>query len=171
MTRELLLKRIRILLGLVAFGLVISGLTAVPIESELRWITSVLGADPGRRPEEFIGILRWLVTVRDAVSITNARYPFLAYGTDWLALGHVVIAVAFIGALRDPIRNSWVVGFGLFGCAGVVVVALLAGPFRGIPFYWRLIDCSFGVACALPLLLARRYLRLIEAEGPQAEQP
>jgi hypothetical protein len=160
-TRESLLTRIRILLAFVALGLVLSGLTAIPLETELRWLTGVLGAGPASQPAELSGLLRWLVTVRDAVTITNAQYPFLAYGTDWLAFGHFVIAVAFLGAVRDPVRNSWVVGFGLIGCAGVIVLALGAGAFRGIPMYWRLIDCSFGVACAVPLLLARRYLRLV----------
>jgi len=165
MTRESLLRRIRILLGVVAVGLVLSGLTAIPLETELRWLTRVLGASPRSTPEEFSGLLKWLVTVRDAVVDTNTRYPFLAYGTDWLAFGHFVIAVAFFGALRDPVRHSWVVDFGLIGCAGVVVLALCAGPARGIPVYWRLIDCSFGLACAVPLLLARRYLRLVEEHG------
>ena len=165
MTRESLLKRIRILLSLVALGLVVSGLTAIHIETELRWLTRVLGAGPTSQPEEFTGLLRWLVTVREAVATTNARYPFLAYGTDWLAFGHFVIAVTFVGALRDPVRHSWVVGFGLICCAGVVVFALCLGAFRGVPVYWRLIDCFFGVACAAPLLLARRYLRLVEEQG------
>ena len=165
MSRESLLTRIRILLAIVALGLVVSGLTAIPIETELRWLTRVLGAGPASGPEEFSGILKWLVTVRDAVVTTNARYPFLAYGTDWLAFAHFVIAVAFLGAMRDPVRHSWVVGFGLIGCAGVILLALCAGAARGIPAYWRLIDCSFGVACAIPLLLARRYLRALEAKG------
>lgn len=162
MTRESLLRRIRILLAVVAVGLVLSGVTAIPIETELRWLTRVLGAGPTSRPEEFSGLLSWLVTARDAVVDTNARYPFLAYGTDWLAFGHFVIAVAFFGAVRDPVRHAWVVGFGLIGCAGVVVLALCAGAARGIPVYWRLIDCSFGLVCAVPLLLARRYLRLLK---------
>jgi hypothetical protein len=37
------------------------------------------------------------------------------------------------------------------------------GPLRGIPFYWRLIDCSFGVAALLPLLLCRKMA--LEAEA------
>ena len=165
MTRDALLRRVRLLLALVGSGLVVSGLTAVPIESELRWITSALGAAPGQGPEQFAGLLRWLVTVRDAVMDTNARYPFLAYGTDWLAFGHLLIAVAFFGALRDPVRNAWIVDFGLIGCAGVLMLALFWGGFRGIPLWWRLIDCSFGVGCAIPLLLARRDLRRLEALG------
>ena len=28
-------------------------------------------------------LLAWIERVRDALAHTNARYPFLAYGTDW----------------------------------------------------------------------------------------
>jgi hypothetical protein len=38
---------------------------------------------------------------------TGRRFPFVTYGTDWLAFGHFVIALAFVGALRDPVRNRW----------------------------------------------------------------
>ena len=47
-------------------------------------------------------MLRWLVTVRDALIATNDRYPFLAYGYDWLAFAHLVIAVAFVGPFAIP---------------------------------------------------------------------
>jgi len=33
---------------------------------------------------------------------------------------------------------------------------------RGIPIYWRLIDCSFGVFGGLPLLYCLRLLKLID---------
>jgi hypothetical protein len=44
----------------------------------------------------------------------------------------------------------------------VLPLALIAGPIRGIPFYWRLIDCSFGVIGVLPLLICLHYIRRIE---------
>ena len=34
---------------------------------------------------------------------------------------------------------------------------MLCGALRGIPIYWRLIDCAFGVLGFLPLWLARRW--------------
>ena len=151
MTRsEQLEHRIRTLLLIFMVGLIVSGLTAFPLESELRWLTARLGADSTS------GVAGWLVTVRDALIATNARYPFLAYGTDWLAFAHLVIAVAFVGPLRDPVRNVWVVTFGLIACAAVVPLALVAGAVRGIPLYWRLIDCTFGVAGAALLWPCRR---------------
>src|SRR4051794_36637256 len=137
---DILIARIRTLLLLFIVGLVLSGVTAFALETELHWLTGLLGAGPSTQPSDVEGVMRWLVVVRDALVATNARYPFLAYGTDWLAFAHLVIAVAFIGPYRDPVRNAWVVTFGLIACAAVVPLALIAGAIRGIPLYWRLID-------------------------------
>jgi hypothetical protein len=157
------LRRVRLCLGVVIAGLVLSGLTAFALETELAWLVSILGAPPGPGPDPVeagrSGILPWLVTVRDALVETSARHPFLSYGTDWLGFAHLVIAVAFLGALRDPLRHAGVVDFGLVACAGVILFPWIAGPFRGIPIPWRLVDASFGLACAIPLLAARRDLR------------
>ena len=124
---DILLRRIRVLLLVFMIGLVLSGVTAFALETELRWLTGLLGAGASTRPADVGGVLRWLVTVRDALIATNARYPFLAYGTDWLAFAHLVIAVAFIGPLRDPVRNAWVVTFGLIACAAVVRSRVIRG--------------------------------------------
>jgi hypothetical protein len=78
-----------------------------------------------------------------------------------------VLAVVFTGAWRDPVRNRWVLTFGLIACAGVLPLALIAGPIRGIPFYWRLIDCSFGVFGAMVLWPAWGIARALE----QRQQP
>lgn len=155
-------RRIRALLLAFLVGLVLSGLTAFPLETELRWLTAALGADAGPAAAPANGLLAWLVTVRDAVAATNAGYPFLAYGTDWLAFAHLVIAVAFLGPLRAPVRNAWVVTFGLLACAAVIPLALIAGAVRGIPVYWRLIDCGFGVGGAALLWPCRRAIRELE---------
>lgn len=151
------LRRIRVCLGIFIAGLVVSGVTAFPLETELRWVLG-LGMVQGL-PAPVWG---WLERVSSALTATNAQYPFVAYGTDWLAFGHLVIAVAFIGPFLDPVRNKWIVTFGLIACAGVIPLALIAGPIRGIPFGWRLIDCSFGVFGCLPLLVCRRSIRLLE---------
>jgi hypothetical protein len=150
------IRKIRIVLVFFLVALVLSGLTAFPIETGLRWIASVLPDSEHSTPS---AVTAWILTVRDAVIDTNARYPFLAYGTDWLAFAHLVIAVAFIGPLKDPVRNNWVIDFGLIACAGVIPVAMIAGHIRGIPLWWRLIDCSFGVFGAVPLLVVRRWIR------------
>jgi hypothetical protein len=142
------LKRARIWLSLFIFGLVISGLTAFPLETELKWLgTQVEGSHSA--------IADWIRTCRDAVTDSNFNYPFLSYGTDWLAFAHLVLAMAFIGPLIDPEKNIWVIHFGMLACIAVFPLALIAGPIRGIPIYWQLIDCSFGVIGLIPLFFVR----------------
>ena len=163
MTQASLLRSIRIWLGVVIVGLVVSGVTAFPLQHELEWMVHV--AASMRLAEHLPTLNAWLTRVLGALTVTDARYPFLAYGTDWLAFAHLVIAVAFVGPYRDPVRNKWVIDWGLIACAGVPLLALIAGPIRGIPVYWRLIDCSFGVFCCLALLVLRR--RVVELERVQ----
>jgi len=154
---------IRWWLAVFLLGLVLSGVTAFPLEAELRWASQVLHSTPA--PEVLPGLVGWVDRVRDALMETGGRYPFLSYGTDWLAFAHLVIAVAFIGPLVDPVRNIWVIRFGMIACAGVVPLALIAGSIRGIPLGWQLIDMSFGVLGVIPLLFAHRLtLRLETAE-------
>jgi hypothetical protein len=146
-------------------GLVVSGATAFPLETELRWAVSVLH-NPSIEPlAQSTHLLPWIERVYQAVVQTNAQYPFLAYGTDWLAFGHLVIAAAFVGPYIDPVRNKWFVTFGLIACAGVIPLALIAGPIRGIPFWWRMIDSSFGIVGCIPLLLVRRSITALERES------
>jgi hypothetical protein len=156
------LRRIRVWLGLFIAGLILSGVTAFPLQTEVGWLACVVHAEALRATAEFIGLGPWIDRVNEGLSATNARYPFLAYGTDWLAFAHLVIAVAFIGPFIDPVRNKWVIRFGLIACAGVVPLALIAGPIRGIPLGWRLIDCSFGVIGSIPLLICRRSILALE---------
>ena len=160
--KSVLLNRIRLWLVVFMVGLVISGLTAFPLEHETALLNRLFGVTPVASSIAEPGLHTWLRRVHDGLAATNRSYPFLAYGTDWLAFAHLVLAVAFIGPLRDPDRNRWVLTFGIIACAGVVPLALIAGAIRGIPFYWRLIDCSFGVFGAIPLLLCMYYLRKLE---------
>jgi hypothetical protein len=44
-------------------------------------------------------------------------------------------------------------------CAAVFPLALICGEIRGIPLYWRLIDCSFGLFGAIPLLYCLKLVR------------
>jgi hypothetical protein len=159
--RNRLLRHARVYIDVFIVGLVLSGVTAFPLETELRFTVRLcdhLGVVPA-------AVSVWLHRVYGALADENARYPFLAYGTDWLAFAHLVIAVAFVGPWRDPARNRWVLLFGLIACAGVPLLALIAGPVRGIPVYWRLIDCSFGVVGAMVLWPAYSIAGRLETAG------
>lgn len=161
--RQVLLRRVRGLLALFIAALVVSGLTAVPLTWELDTLARMLGLPDGAVPSDYEGLRYWIALVREGLHETFTKYPFMAYGTDWLAFAHVVIAAAFIGPWRDPVRNRWVIDFGLVACAGVLPMALIVGPLRGIPLYWCLIDCSFGLFGAVPLVLVRRWAGEMEA--------
>jgi len=141
-------------------GLVVAGATAFPLVAELSfgsWLLHGLGLQ-----HSFPSFVAWIDRVNAGVETTNAHYPFILYGTDWLAFAHLMIAVAFIGPLRDPVRNIWVIQFGIIACVCVIPLAAIAGPIRGIPFGWELIDMSFGVVGIVPLLLVYRLVRRLE---------
>jgi hypothetical protein len=135
--------------------LVLSGLTAFPIESQLAFANNNCTLLP-------TDMSKWLSNVYFAVKETNKKFPYLAYGTDWLAFAHLVIAVAFIGPLKDPVRNIWIIQFGMIACIMVFPLALIAGPLRQIPFYWQLIDCSFGLFGILPLYICYSKIKELE---------
>jgi hypothetical protein len=142
------LRRIRGALAVFIAGLVLSGITAFPLQHELDMLARWCDND-------------WIVRVHDGVTATYAAYPFMGYGTDWLALGHIVIALFFVPVWRDPLRYVGNFHIGLLACALVPVVAFVCGPLRGIPFWWRVIDASFGLFGAIPLGCALRWtLRL-----------
>lgn len=160
-------RAIRIWLIIFIVCLVLSGITAFPLETELRIGSDILDSTVLAGTE----LATWVHTVRDGLIATNDSYPFLAYGTDWLAFAHLVIAVAFIGPLRDPVRNIWVIQFGMVACAGVIPLALIAGSIRGIPLGWQLIDMSFGVVGIIPLLIVYRLIRRLERERSVLSAP
>ncbi|PYC82206.1 hypothetical protein C7C46_10745 [Streptomyces tateyamensis] len=151
------LRQVRRLLWIFVVCLALSGLTAFPLQTETRLLVELVHRVPAPGT-----LVDWLERVHAGLVETDARYPFLAYGTDWLAFAHLVIAGAFWGPLRDPVRNVFVVRWALGACAAIVPLALICGPLRGIPVYWRFVDMSFGVVGAVPLLLVLRGIRRLE---------
>ncbi|MFL9678034.1 hypothetical protein [Streptomyces sp. KL110A] len=158
-----LLARIRAWLILFVVCLVLSGTTAFPLVTELRWLDSSLTGWAAPVGEALPGLAEWIHKVAGGVETAGAEAPYLLYGTDWLAFAHLVIAVAFYGPYRDPVRNIWVVEFGMIACVGIIPLALICGPIRDIPFWWSVIDMSFGVVGILPLLHVRRLIKRLEA--------
>lgn len=149
------LTRIRLLLLFFIVALILSGITAFPIETELHALM-------GHRDQMPAWLSAFLTTAYEGISFANARYPMLTYGNDWLAFAHIVIAMAFIGPLKDPVRNIWVIEWAMLACMAVIPLALIAGPIRHIPVYWRLLDCSFGVVGIIPLWIVRRRIKKYE---------
>jgi len=147
-------KLIRRCLGFFMAMLIVSGITAMPAEKELSFAARIFDAD------SLIG--SWLTEIFFAVKDTSKQYPYLFYGYDWLAFAHIIIAIAFIGPYKDPVKNKWVIEFGSIACMLIIPFALIAGYFRGIPFWWRLIDCSFGIVGLVPLGICYNKINGIE---------
>jgi hypothetical protein len=156
-----LLRRIRWCLGFFMVGLVLSGVTAFPLQGELRLLDNSLSGANGNSML-LSNLAYWIHTVHEGVETTYAQYPWMAYGTDWLAFAHIIIAIFFIGPFLHPVRNIWVLQAGMAACVLVIPLALICGAFRHIPFGWRLIDCSFGIIGIVPLYFCWRWARRLE---------
>ena len=143
------------------FSLFASGLTAIPLRPEVDLLVRVFAQ---QNPPTALG--GWLREVQQAVDQVSDRWPFLALGTDWLAFGHIVIGLGFLGLLKDPIRNEWLVTWGFIACALVIPWAWMFGWVHGVPWGWRLIDCSFGLGGAVPLLFIRRAIDELKRVTP-----
>ena len=156
MTQETLLWRIRMIVAVFIIGLVLSGVTAFPLLYEMSLLGKMLGINAVVEPSSYSGLHFWIATVWKGLRETYAHYPFIGYGTDWLAFGHIVIAFFFVPVMADPVRYRGNLLCGLWACALVIPLALICGPIREIPLYWRLIDCSFGVFGAIPLFYVLR---------------
>ncbi|MBV9964035.1 MAG: hypothetical protein JO072_17460 [Parafilimonas sp.] len=142
-----LLREIRILTIFFMVVLIVSGITAFPVYSELQWIiNSKIFPDNST-------IEQWLKHVWIGVKYMHEQYPFIFYGFDWLAFAHLIIAVLFVGVYQHPVRNRWIIEWGMISCAAVLPLAFIAGSVRGIAFFHILIDCSFGVFGIITLRL------------------
>lgn len=148
-------KRIQFLITLFIIALIIAGLTAIPLQFELALLDQWFGTNSFLL-QVFPSMAEWISRVNDSVQNGYGQYPLLAYGTDWLAFAHVVIAVAFIGPLRDPMKNIWVIEFGMIACILIIPWTLIFGIVRSIPIFWTLVDMSFGVLGFIPLWFIHR---------------
>lgn len=170
-TPEAAVRRFRIAMALFVVGLVLSGITAFPLLWEMKQLVQVIGLGDATSPDGHTGLAAWALTVRFGLEEVYAKHPWIAYGTDWLAFGHLVIALFFIGPLLSPAQARGNVLAGLVACAGVIPLALIAGEVRGVPFASRLIDCAFGVIGGLILLYCLRLLPPIEAAELRKNRP
>jgi hypothetical protein len=159
-------RETKILVYTIIIGLVISGITAFPIYTELAIAQHLI--DQFSLNNAFS---QWIEVVYRGVNEIDRTYPFIAYGTDWLAFAHLILAVLFVGVLKDPVRNIWIIEFGLIACAGIFPLAFIAGTIRGIPLFWQLIDCSFGLVGGVVLWMCyTRVKKLSVYKNPERAQ-
>ncbi|MBC8047927.1 MAG: hypothetical protein H7Y00_14110 [Fimbriimonadaceae bacterium] len=148
-------KQVRCWVILFIIALALSGITAIPLKGELAYLMN--------QKEFFTEAMNgWIERVYTGITETDAAYPFIAYGTDWLAFAHVVIALLFIGVLKDPVKNKWIIDWAIMCCILILPVAFIFGPIRDIPMFHILLDCSFGIVGIIPLMIVKNKIRLLE---------
>jgi hypothetical protein len=147
-------KNIRRWIYFFMIALFLSGLTAMPVVPEINFLY--------KWTEDIDFIQPWMEQLKSGINETSLKYPFLFYGYDWLAFAHIVLGILFVGPLKDPVRNKWVIEFGIIACLLIIPFAFIAGHLRNIPFWWRLIDCSFGVIGIIPLTIVLRKINHLE---------
>lgn len=78
-------RRFRFVLSLFIVGLILSGVTAFPLRWELKTLASWMGLSAESDLASLTGVRHWIAYVHIGLEKSYEAYPFLAYGTDWLA--------------------------------------------------------------------------------------
>jgi Na+/melibiose symporter-like transporter len=63
-----------------------------------------------------------------------------------------------------------VIEFGIIACILVIPFAMIAGHFRGMPYWWRVIDCSFGIIGLFPLMICLKNIKRLEVEEKEKSE-
>ena len=156
MTIPQLLFRIRAMMLFFVIMLMLSGITAFPVYTELKWMTDhhIFATDT------VFG--SWMNKVWLGVKDVNDKNGFLFYGYDWMAFAHIIIGLAFIGPYMDPVRNKWIITWAMLASVCVLPLALIAGTARDIPWFHIVIDCCFGIFGLIPLLIVKKWIGRLE---------
>jgi hypothetical protein len=129
------MKTIRIHLALFVLILMLSGITAFPIQTEISFMITHLDSFP-------VFFHGWIKQLNENIAATPS---VMLYGTDWLAFAHIIISLFFIPVYIDPIKYKANLYVAMSACFFIFPLAFICGPIRNIPFFHQLIDCSFGV--------------------------
>ncbi len=146
------LTKIRTAIVVFIVLLVLSGVTAFPLRTELDFLIAHKNSFPDT-------LANWIQTVYDSVKQTP---DVVLYGTDWLAFAHIIIALFFIPVYIDPIRYKANLIVAMTACGAVFLLAFICGPIRGIPFFHQLIDCAFGFIGFFPLFFVYKKINKLK---------
>ncbi|MEK7449175.1 MAG: hypothetical protein AAB019_06795 [Planctomycetota bacterium] len=156
------MKQISVILIVFTALFLLSGLTVFPVEWEVKTVIKILWGDAPVGDGLLSPIHKKMVEIRDSLPVLREQYHFIFYGLDWLGFGFIVMSILFIGVIRNPIKNKWIIQFALISCILVIPFAAIFAPLRGMPWQWILIDSSFGIFGAIPLLIILRSIRKLE---------
>jgi hypothetical protein len=157
MKNKQIITRIRTFLLLFIVLLLLSGITAFPIRTEIAFLNRHLHSFP-----VFFG--EWISRLNGTITATP---EIMLYGTDWLAFAHIIISLFFIPVFLDPVKHKANVAIGMAACLGVFPLAFICGPVRGIPLFHQLLDCGFGIGGMIFLLAIYRWISRLEKEKQQ----
>jgi hypothetical protein len=152
------MKKIRVMLVVFMSLLVLSGITAFPLRTEMEFLMAHKNMFPNT-------LAVWIETIYDAVKQTP---DVVLYGTDWLAFAHIIIALFFIPVYIDPIRYKANLIVAMIACGAVFILAFVCGPIRGIPFFHQLIDCAFGFIGFFPLWFVYKKVDQLEIQNKKS---
>ncbi len=96
MRKRRLVRRVRWLLGGFIVVLTLSGLTAVPLPQEIAGLDAVMGEGTAIG-NHWPAMARWVSYLHGGIVHVDHEHPYMLYGTDWLAMGHIVIALMLAG--------------------------------------------------------------------------
>ncbi|MDX2174289.1 MAG: hypothetical protein SFY56_14400 [Bacteroidota bacterium] len=145
------LTQIRIVLVLFITLLILSGVTAFPVKSEIAYLMNHLNWFP-------VYLQEWIIKVNTSIQQTP---DIMLYGTDWLAFAHIIISIFFIPVYINPTKYKVNLIIGMAACILVFPLAFVCGPVREIPFFHQLIDCCFGVFGFLFLWIVYRKINVL----------
>jgi hypothetical protein len=146
------IPKLRLALAAFIALLVLSGVTAFPVITEIDFLFEHKNIFPGF-------LMQWIAELYRAIHKTP---PAVLYGTDWLAFAHIVIALFFIPVYANPVKYKINLQVGMAACILVFPLAFICGPVRGIPFFHQLADCSFGLFGFLLLLFIHKKINHLE---------
>jgi hypothetical protein len=146
------IAQIRIVLVLFMILLILSGVTAFPVKSEITFLMNHLNWFP-------VYFQEWIIKLNTTIAQTP---DIMLYGTDWLAFAHIIISLFFVPVYFNPVKYKVNLIIGMAACILLFPLAFICGPVRGIPFFHQLIDCCFGVFGFLFLWIVYRKINKLE---------
>lgn len=151
------MNSIRFHLSVFLLLLLLSGITAFPLQTEIRFLYEHRELFPP-------GLSEWISRLHTILFNTSS---VILYGTDWLAFAHIVIALFFIPVYLDPVKYRLNLKIGMLACLLIFPLALVCGYIRNIPFFHQLIDCSFGAIGFVYLLFISSKINQVQHKHEQ----
>jgi len=88
-------------------------------------------------------------------------------GTDYLGFAHVILGILFLGAMKGPGRNLWVIEFGVLCCILVIPAAFIFCYIRGAPLLHYFVDSSFGVVALMVMVPVWKSARRLDERASE----